>query len=1562
MSLALCAWVLAALLAPSGAQARHPEHLHCHHNHHEHDSGRLVLRECESSQVLALGEAGARQFLLNHAWEIGLTLDLSDLALADEQAGLASVRTRFEHVMLGLPVFGSEVSINQTLDGGVAALYSNYHALTPGSAVATVSQASAEAVAWAAAGVLSTRLPTAAELVWYPLPDGNARLAWKLDVYSAAPLGDFLTLVDANSGKLLLQENRIAFDTGSGLVYKPNPIQTSGNQGLTDSADQTSAALDAERLSVTLLGLDAGVGTLKGEFADLVSLSGGLPVSHADEPTRTYNYDRDDDRFEEVTIYHSIDSMQRYFHFLGFDDDVGAINGIRDFPTLANAHWDNADQSFYSTADDAVHFGDGGVDDGEDAGIVAHEYGHAVQHDQNSCWGGGEMGAMGEGFGDYLAASFYAADGDPTFQTSHAACVGEWDATSYSSSSPACLRRVDGSKIYPTNLTGQVHADGEIWSRALWDIRAAVDAATADQMILEHHFTVPCSASMTDAANELIQADAGLNAGVNEAAIRVAFCDRGILSGAACIPPSGLTLAYAVSPTSPVAGQTATFTLSATNSSGATMAGVVLSATVPSGSTYVAASASDSGTETAGTVTWPALAIASGSQIQRSFQVLVDPGPGSSILFSDDMESGAAAWSTSHGSGSLDWTLGTTNPHKVISEQAPQAAKASVCAGGMADIYPCENVDLMTYMPMASIGGGAGTDGWGWTDSLTGKEYILMGRSSGTSFIDISDAANPVYLGNLPTHTSNSDWRDMKVYGDHAYIVSEASGHGMQVFDLTQLRSVATPPVTFTETAHYPGFSNAHNIFINEDTGFAYAVGTSVCSGGLHMIDISAPTSPVVAGCFSADGYTHDVQCVTYTGLDTAYTGKEICFASNEDTITIVDVTNKAVPVQVSRSTYAGSAYTHQGWLTDDQRYFLVDDELDEQNFGHSTKTWVWDMADLDNPVLVGSHLSALPSIDHNQYIVGDLVYQANYQAGLRILKIEDLATADMCELGSFDVYPSSNGAAFNGAWNVFPFFASGIVAIHAIEGLAIVQPQLTGVTCPAGPPPGEHAWFASDPSTLSDQYLAMANPVTVTAGTELQFWHDYVTESTYDGGVVEYSTNGGVSWTDIGSLITQNHYTGPISTSFGNPIGGQQAFEGTSEGYIQTLADLGSLAGQSVQIRFRMASDTSVPSTGWYVDDVLIGSSVTLTSAAQATGPANESTTLTATVVGSSGNSAPVLAVNTGAVVAEGGLVVIDNAALQTTDADGDTLTYTVTNPPAAGALNLGTTFTQAQIDANGLSYTHDGSEGASDGFTFTVSDGNGGTIASTVFVITVTPVNDQPVLAVNTGAVVAEGGLVVIGNAALQATDADGDTLTYTVTAAPTSGSLNLSPTFTQTQIDASGLNYSHDGSEITSDGFTFTVSDGNGGTIGSTGFAITVTPVNDAPSLGLASLPDATEGVPYSALISPSDPDVGDTLTVILVAGPLWVDPPVDNGNGTWTLGGTPGPGDAGNRIVTLRVTDSGTPPLDEQLALPLLVHSSGVAVPTLGFWLTWALVALLAGLGARMAAFQAATRSR
>ena len=373
----------------------------------------------------------------------------------------------------------------------------------------------------------------------------------------------------------------------------------------------------------------------------------------------------------------------------------------------------------------------------------------------------------------------------------------------------------------------------------------------------------------------------------------------------------------------------------------------------------------------------------------------------------------------------------------------PPPPAVTTCSGGMAGTYPCSNIDLMSFLALDDIGGGSGNDIWGWTDSSTGEEYAIMGRTNGTSFVDISDPVNPIYLGNLPPHSANSTWRDIKVYADHAFIVTEADNSGMQVFDLTQLREVASPPATFSETAHYSGFGDAHNLAINEDSGFAYAVGTNNCGGGLHMINIQTPTNPTSAGCFSADGFTHDAQCVNYDGPDLDHQGKEICFNSNGDTLTIVDVTNKAVPVMLSRTGYSGSGYTHQGWLTEDQVYFLLGDELDERD-ATNTRTYMWDVSDLDDPALIGFHESTTTATDHNQYVKGSYTYQSNYRAGLRILDITDIANGNLSEEAFFDIYPDDDSPDFNGAWSNYPFFNSGIVIVSGEEqGLFVLRPNL---------------------------------------------------------------------------------------------------------------------------------------------------------------------------------------------------------------------------------------------------------------------------------------------------------------------------------------------------------------------------------------------------------------------------------------------------------------------------------------------------------------------------------------
>jgi choice-of-anchor B domain-containing protein len=291
-------------------------------------------------------------------------------------------------------------------------------------------------------------------------------------------------------------------------------------------------------------------------------------------------------------------------------------------------------------------------------------------------------------------------------------------------------------------------------------------------------------------------------------------------------------------------------------------------------------------------------------------------------------------------------------------------------------------------------------------------------------------------------------WRDIKVHDDHAYIVSEAREHGLQVFDLTRLRGLdrKQAPVTFTETAHYTAFGRAHNIAINEDSATAFVVGaredTKECAGGLHMVDLGDPAAPTFSGCFAADGYTHDVQCVDYAGPDTRFVGREICFASNEDTLTIVDVTAKSAPTMLSRVGYDGSAYSHQGWLTEDGRHFLMGDELDEIRFGGGTKTLIWDVEDLTAPVRYAVYTNDTTAIDHNLFVKGDRVFQSNYRSGVRILDSSDVAAGELSEVGWLDTWPEDDDTAFShGTWSNYPYFDNGLVAVHGYDGLFLVRP-----------------------------------------------------------------------------------------------------------------------------------------------------------------------------------------------------------------------------------------------------------------------------------------------------------------------------------------------------------------------------------------------------------------------------------------------------------------------------------------------------------------------------------------
>ena len=436
------------------------------------------------------------------------------------------------------------------------------------------------------------------------------------------------------------------------------------------------------------------------------------------------------------------------------------------------------------------------------------------------------------------------------------------------------------------------------------------------------------------------------------------------------------------------------------------------------------------------------------------------PGLGSSLALAGDVSAVGAGGFDNRAGGAVLGTRGAdgewTGGDLVIGDNRGLPAIVGLdeevpCMENLAAGFECDNVNVISFLPINELAGGRGAmvnDIWGWTDPGTGHEIAIVGRSDGTAFVDLTDPYNPVMLGDLPKTpgSRSSVWRDMKVHRDHVYVVADgAEKHGVQVFDLRRLRDTSGEPATFEPDFLYEGIASAHNIVINEDEGFAYVVGASgggeTCGGGLHMLDLGEPARPVFAGCFfdtrtgrSGTGYSHDGQCVTYHGPDEDYRGRQICLGSNENALSIADVTDKDNPVAVAMAEYPNVAYAHQGWLTEDHRFFYMNDEGDEgSGTVEGTRTLIWDLEDLDDPILAEEYIAETPDTDHNLYIRGNLMYQSNYGAGLRILDITD--RTNPVEIASFSISP------FGSSWSNYPYFESGVVVMTSMgDGLFIVR------------------------------------------------------------------------------------------------------------------------------------------------------------------------------------------------------------------------------------------------------------------------------------------------------------------------------------------------------------------------------------------------------------------------------------------------------------------------------------------------------------------------------------------
>lgn len=384
------------------------------------------------------------------------------------------------------------------------------------------------------------------------------------------------------------------------------------------------------------------------------------------------------------------------------------------------------------------------------------------------------------------------------------------------------------------------------------------------------------------------------------------------------------------------------------------------------------------------------------------------------------------------------------------------------CVGGMVGTYPCNNITLLSslsrtqFTPPANSNGGTynpntdyGNDVWGWTDPASGREFVLSGRRNGTSFIEVTNPLQPIFIGYL--FAAHSTWRDMKTFGNYAYIVSENAQSGIQIFDLHKLLNVANPPQIFSADSlvniNQSGANkgSAHNIVGNVESGYMYVVGAqntpNGCSGGIEFFNVNDPLHPKYEGCVNGDGYTHDAICFMYQGPDLEHVGKEICIGSNTNKQTIVDVTNKGAWTTLSYLTYPNSRYTHQSWVSDDHRFVFFNDELDESQLGFKTRTHIMNIENLDQPQYLGFHQFTTPDIDHNCFVRGNYLYEANYGAGFRMLDLRNINTFPTDSLSEVAYLTTGAGAR---AWGVYPYFESGTIVLNTIEGnVFLLKPNI---------------------------------------------------------------------------------------------------------------------------------------------------------------------------------------------------------------------------------------------------------------------------------------------------------------------------------------------------------------------------------------------------------------------------------------------------------------------------------------------------------------------------------------
>ena len=462
----------------------------------------------------------AESFLRSIAADIGIPTDLKNLKYDQVKETILGKHVLFQQHHAGKPISGAWVRVDIDPNGSV---FNVQNDLVPEAGLAKAAKKKANAgiagsvpvIKEAAARVLANKLLSAKaasiskiELMYWPV-DGVPRLAYKVVARTTDPPKVWRLFIDANTGKLLQRRQLQKHARVMGRIFDPSPVATLSDSTLSPRKKIPETAYK----EVALRGLK-GNGRLDGEYCSTRLTK--RRVKSSDGHFRFNNRERG---FLEVMVYYHVDAAQRHLQKLGFKN-------VLNKPIRVDADGYTQDNSFYFPDDQTLLFGTGGVDDAEDAEVILHEYGHAIQDAQVPGFGDEHEGqAMGEGFGDFFAASFFR-DRKPTHTHNSFAL---WDGVLNTQFDPPSCRRLDTKRKYKQGKPGEVHDDGEIWSACLWELRDLLGTLEAQRLVIASHFLLTRSALFADGANAILVANKQLNKGAQAQAIKNVFVRRGIL-------------------------------------------------------------------------------------------------------------------------------------------------------------------------------------------------------------------------------------------------------------------------------------------------------------------------------------------------------------------------------------------------------------------------------------------------------------------------------------------------------------------------------------------------------------------------------------------------------------------------------------------------------------------------------------------------------------------------------------------------------------------------------------------------------------------------------------------------------------------------------------------------------------------------------------------------------------------------------------------------------------------------------------------------------------------------